>query len=155
MAGARRKNHNVAGPEFEGATAVAAEPNFGAPARDPKHLVNTRVITQIIVDAITPAVAPAVVFEQVLHDRSRIKRARQLDRAPIDDDRPSRVIGNRSVIVEAKHATLTSPQQAGGPLRGKALPAGSALCRFLYVVQQSHDPKLVARGLFRLPFQRR
>src|SRR5262249_35065817 len=101
------------------------------------------------------AVAPAVVFEQVLHDRSRIKRARQLDRTPIDDDRPSRVIGNRSVIVEAKHATLTPPQQAGDPLRGKAVPAGNPLGPFLYVVQQSPPTNLVQRVFLGLPSQGR
>src|SRR3974390_2665444 len=67
MAGASRKDHNVAGAEFKCATGVAAKPNFGAAARDPKHLVNARVIVQIVVDAIAPAVAPAVVLEQVLH----------------------------------------------------------------------------------------
>lgn len=65
MAGARWQDHNVAGTEFECATALAAKPNFGATARDPKHLVNARVIVQIVVDAIAPAVAPAVVLEQV------------------------------------------------------------------------------------------
>jgi hypothetical protein len=148
MAGASGKDHYVAGAKFECAAAVATEPNFGAAARDPQHLVNARVIVQMVVDAIAPAVASAVVFEEVFHNRSRIKVARQLDGIPVNDDGPSRVVRYLAVVAEAEHASLTSPQQPRDLLGGWALPAGSPLCRFLYIFQQRHGSSSKCEGLF-------
>src|SRR5689334_25406518 len=107
MACTGRKNRNVAGAELESATTITAEPNFRAAAGDAKHFVNARMIVQIVVDAVAPAVAPAVLVKQLFHDRGWIKRAAQLGRAPINDDRPMRVVGTRAVITVPKRTALS------------------------------------------------
>src|SRR5437588_3125772 len=110
------------------------------------------MIVQIIVDSVAPAVAPAVIFKQFLHHRGRIERAWQVDRAPIDDNRPPRVIRGFAIVAEAKHAPLAAPQQSRGLLRSRTLPAGDALSRFFQSFQQSHGPacfykKLISAAL--------
>src|SRR4029077_17259066 len=125
-----------ASPQLKGAAAIAAQPNLGAAAGDAEGFVNARMIVQIIVDSVPPAVAPAVTFKQFLHHRGRIERTWQVDRAPIDDDRPTRVIRNFAVVAEAKRAPLATAQQSRGLLRRRTLPAGDLLSRFFQFFQQ-------------------
>jgi hypothetical protein len=151
VTGAGGKDDDIASTQLEGAAAIAAQPNLGAAAGDAKGFVNARMIVQISVDSVPPAVAPAVTFKQFLHHGGRIERAWQVDRAPIDDNRPPRVIRNFAVVAEAKHAPLAAPQQRSDLLRTGTLPAGHALGRFLQVFQQSHRAARFYKTLISAP----
>ena len=55
----------------------------------------------IVVDAVAPGIAPPVCFEQIFDHRRRVVALIEIDRAPIDDQRPSRMIGDETVVLEA------------------------------------------------------
>ena len=62
------------------------------------------MIVHIVVDAVAPGVFPSVRFEQVLDCGCRVVALIKIDSPSIDDQRPSRMIGDETVVLEADGA---------------------------------------------------
>jgi hypothetical protein len=60
--------------------------------------MDSGVILDVVVYPVAPGITPAVSLEQVLHDGRRIAPVAEIDCAPVDDERPSRAIGDETVI---------------------------------------------------------
>src|SRR5947208_8454593 len=100
MSGAGGQDGDVASFQREDPALVAAEPNAPLAARDAQDLMNPGVIVHVVVDALTPGVAPSISFELFLDHRRRVMALVEIDGAAIDDQRPSRMIGNETVVFE-------------------------------------------------------
>ena len=73
----------------------------------------------VVVDAIAPSVAPSVGFEQVLDHGRWIVTLVEIDGAPIDNKRPSRMIGDETVVLEADSVGFARPCEVRSfPLAG-------------------------------------
>jgi hypothetical protein len=95
---------------------------------------------QIIVNPVTPALAPAIPRKEVLDDGSRIERAREVDDAPVYDNRPARVIGNFAVVAKAPFdGVIVSgdlSQALGSPVeKGKVLFEVAPLDQYRVILQ--------------------
>src|SRR5216683_2301733 len=78
------------------------------------------MVVYAIVDAITPRVAPSVGFEQILDHGRGVVAVAQFDRASIDDQRPTRMIGNQPIVFEANSVGLPRPREASHPAAASA-----------------------------------
>src|SRR5712664_1607398 len=97
------------------------------------------VIVHVVVDAVAPRVAPSVRLEQVLDHRRRVMTPIEMDRASIDDERPPRMVGNETVILEADVMRVPRPREVRGfPFSGSP-EAGGALGILLQVLKNRHD----------------
>jgi hypothetical protein len=85
---------------------VSAELHLAFAAGNAEHLVNAGMVVQIIVNAVTPGIAPAVAFEQFFEHSRRIELFRKPHCTTINDERPFRMIGNDSIVLETKCTRL-------------------------------------------------
>src|SRR5258708_2077243 len=130
---------DVAGLESEDSTLFATEANAPLSTCDAEHLVDPGVIVPVVVDAIAPGVAPSVRFEQVLDHSRRVAALIEFDGASIDDQRPSRMIGDETIVLEADGVGLSHLGEIRSlPLAG-APETGGALRIFLEVFKDRHE----------------
>jgi hypothetical protein len=104
---ARGQNSDVARFQREYPSCPAAEADAALTARNAEHLMDPRVIVHVVVDAIPPSVAPPVRFEQVLEHGRRIVPIIEFDGAPVDNQRPSGMVGDETVVLEADGVGFT------------------------------------------------
>src|SRR3981081_1167949 len=139
MARAGGQDSDVAGLEREDSTLFATEADAPLAAPDAEHLMDPGVIVAVVVDAVAPGVAPSVRLEQVLDHGRRVVALIEFDGASIDDQRPSRMIGDETVVLEAdgvgfsRLGKLRSLPLAGSP------EAGGALRVFFQILKYRHD----------------
>src|ERR1700742_3609592 len=114
MARAGGQDGDVAGLQREYSTFPAAEADPTLAARDAEDLMDPGVIVHVVVDAVAPCVAPSVRLEQVLDHGRRIVTLVEFDGTSIDDQRPSRMIGDDIVLLKADGMGLARPN----PIRG-------------------------------------
>jgi hypothetical protein len=95
------KNGDVASFQREDPSLVAAEPNAALTARNAEDIMNPGVKVHVVIDAVAPGVAPSISLEQVLDHGRRVMALARFDGAAIDDQRPSRMMGNETVVLEA------------------------------------------------------
>src|SRR3981081_1434326 len=139
MARAGGQDSDVAGLEREDSTLFATEADAPLAAPDAEHLMDPGVIVAVVVDAVAPGVAPSVRLEQVLDHGRRVVALIEFDGASIDDQGPSRMIGEAAVVLEAdavgfsRLGKIRSHTLAGSP------EAGGALRIFLQVFKNQHD----------------
>ena len=100
MAGAGGQDGDIARLQREYATLGAAEADAPFSARDAKYFMDSGVVVYVIVDAITPGVPPSVRFEKVFDDGRRIVASFDIDGAAIEDQRPPRMVGDETVVLE-------------------------------------------------------
>ena len=101
----------------------------------------------IVVDAVAPGVPPSVRFEQILDHGGRIVALVKIDRAPIDDQRPSRMVGDEAVVLEADRVGLSRPREIRSLPSAWPPQAGRALGVPLQVFKYRHDrPPLSLRA---------
>src|SRR3977135_1212037 len=101
----------------------------------------------VVVNAVAPRAAPSVGLEQVLdHGRGVVTRA-QVHGTAIDDQRPSRVVRDQTVILETDGVRLSGSRESrSAPLAGSSETCG-ALRVFLQVFKNRHDrPPLKLRA---------
>jgi hypothetical protein len=84
----------------------------------------------MVVDAVAPGVAPSVRFEQVLDHGRSVVALIEIDGASIDDQWPSWMIGDETVVLEADGGGLRAYTRSGAfRLPGRWSPvARSAYC---------------------------
>src|ERR1700733_2791893 len=99
MARAGGGDGDVAGLQREYSTFLAAEADPPLAACDAEDLMDPGVIVHVVVDAVAPCVAPSVRFEQVLDHGRRIVTVIEFDGAPVDDQRPPRMIGDDIILL--------------------------------------------------------
>src|SRR5258708_6315381 len=139
MARPRGQDGDVAGLESEDSTLFATEANAPLSTCDAEHLVDPGVIVPVVVDAIAPGVAPSVRFEQVLDHSRRVAALIEFDGASIDDQRPSRMIWDQFIVLEADGVGLSHLGEIRSlPLAGSP-EAGGALRVFFQILKYRHD----------------
>src|SRR5215469_15548546 len=100
------------------------------------------VIAHVIIDAFAPGVAPSVDFEEILYHRRRIVAFVEIDCASIDDQRPSGMIGDDAIVLEADGMRLSLSSEFGSVSFSGAPEARGALSIFLQVLKDRHDRPL-------------
>jgi hypothetical protein len=65
----------------------------------------------VVVDAVAPSVAPSVGFKEVLDHGRGVMPLIEVDGASIDDQRPSRMIGDETVVPETDGVGLPGPPE--------------------------------------------
>src|ERR1043166_10201284 len=96
------------------------------------------MVVHVIVDAVAPRIAPAVARKQILEYGGRVEFLGQLHRAAVDDERPSRMIGNQPLVLEAEHRRLALAQEARQLILGGPRPSRRALGSPLDIFQYGH-----------------
>ena len=102
------------------------------------------MIMGVVIDAIAPRASPAVAVKQLFEDRRRIQARRSRNGALVDDQWPSRMIGNEPVILEPEglgRAFLTKPCGSLGRLRPVAFSA-TRLIVSGKIIARSNQPRL-------------
>ena len=102
---------------FKVRTEVSAELHLAFTAGNTEHFMNAGMVVHIIVNAVTPGIAPPVAFEQFFEYRRRIEIFRKSHCPAINDERPFRVVGNDSVVLETKCTRLPFADE-GTEMRG-------------------------------------
>ena len=69
------------------------------------------MIVHVVVDAVAPGIAPSVCFEQIFDHGRGVVALIEIDRAPIDNQRPSRMVGNETVVLETDGVGLPGPPE--------------------------------------------
>ena len=101
MARAGGQDGDVTGLQSEYSTFLAAEADPPLAARDAENLMDPGVVVHVVVDAVAPCAAPSVRFEQILDHSRRVVALIEIDGAPVDDQRPPRMVGDETVVLEA------------------------------------------------------
>jgi len=149
VTGAGRQYGDVARLERENPSLAAAETHPALPEGDPEHLVDPGVVVDIIVNPVPPGVAPSVGLEEVFHDCRGIVSPTEIDGAPINDEWPSRVTGDQTVILEAYGMRLPRPRELRGFVAAGTAQTRRALNVFLRVFKDWHgrSPPMIAAGI--------
>jgi hypothetical protein len=148
VTGAGRQYGDVSRLERENPSLAAAETHPALPAGDPEHLVDPRVVVDIVVDPVPPGVAPSVGLEEVFHDCRGIVSLAEIDGASINEEWPSRVIGDQTVILEAYGMRLPRPRELRGFVAAGTAQTRRALNVFLRVLKDWHrSPPMIAAGI--------
>ena len=117
---------------------MSAELHLAFTAGNAEHFMNAGMVVHIIVNAVTPGIAPPVAFEQFFEYGRRIKIFRKPHCPAINDERPFRVVGNDSVVLEMKCTRLPFADEGTEISAGGARPAGDLLRDFLRVFEHRH-----------------
>jgi hypothetical protein len=134
-----RQDGDVAGLQRQDSALLAAEAGAALAARDGEHFVNSGMIVHIVVDAVEPAIVLPVGIEKVLDERFAVVTLAEIDTAPIDCQRPWRMLGDQTVVLEANRAGPSGTRGIGGLVIAGAPQTGSALSVFLQVLNNRHD----------------
>jgi hypothetical protein len=81
----------------------------------------------VVVDAVTPGVCPSVGFKQVFDYGRGVLTVFESDSVSIDDQRPSRMIWNETVVLEVDLVRLSRSREVQRLLLAGATQTGGAL----------------------------
>ena len=127
MSGAGGQNDYITGLEAQCAPALPTKLDLASATGYPQHLVDAGVVVDIVVDSVPPGISPAVVFEQIFEHGGGVETSRKAHHAPVDNQGPSWMVRDNTVIPEAKGVSLPLPNQAGKLIAGWPRPAGDLL----------------------------
>src|SRR3954462_11011157 len=100
--------------------------------------MNAGMVVYIVVNAVTPGIAPAVAFEQFFEHSRRIVLFRKPHCPAINDERPFRMVGNDSIVLETKCTRLPFADEGAEITAGRTGPASDLLRDFLHVFKHGH-----------------
>src|SRR5258708_1532793 len=129
---------NVACFKSQGTTKASAELHLAFTAGNAEHFMNAGMVVHIVVNAVTPGIAPAVAFEQFFEHSRRIELFWKPHCPAINDERPFRMVGNDSIVLEMKCTRLPFADEGTEISAGRARPAGDLLRDFLRVFEHRH-----------------
>src|SRR5215207_7711517 len=139
VACASRQNNHVAGLQREDPPVLATEPDATLATRDAERFMDSRVVVHVVVDAVTPGITPSVRFEQVFDYGRGVLAVIQSDCSSIDNERPPRMIWDKTVVLEADRVRLSHSREAHGLPFAWASKTGCALRVSLQVFKGWHD----------------
>ena len=129
---------NVACFASQGTTKASAELHLAFTAGNAEHFMNTGMVVHIVVNAVTPGIAPAVAFEQFFDHSRRIELFWKPHCPAINDERPFRMVGNDSIVLEMKCTRLPFADEGAEIIAGRARPTGDLLRDFFHVFERGH-----------------
>jgi hypothetical protein len=116
---------------------LATEAYAALAARYAEHLMDPGVIVHIVVDTIAPAASPSVRFEQVLDHRRRVVAFIEAEGSSIDNQRPSRMIGDEAIVLEADSVWFSRLDKIRSlPLAGS--PEARGALRVFFQIFKNH-----------------
>jgi hypothetical protein len=112
---------------------LAAELHLGGAAGDTEHLVNAGMIVYVVVNPVPPGLPPTVSLEELFEHGGRIEVLGEANGAAIDNQGPTRMVGNDAVILEVKGVCIALPQEFGNRGAGRSCPSSQPFGTFFTV----------------------